>query len=54
MRTALEETTDATVDTVMAAIGEDLATVVERTDAWSGEIVDRGWFPPDPYKRASG
>jgi hypothetical protein len=21
---------------------------------WSRRIVEHGWFPPDPYKRASG
>ena len=21
---------------------------------WSSRIIDHGWFPPDPYKRASG
>ena len=24
------------------------------TDEGSAQILDRGWFPPDAYKRASG
>ena len=23
-------------------------------DGWSRQIIDKGWFPPDPYKRAAG
>ena len=38
----------------VAAIGDDLPRLTKQLDAWSQQIVDRGWFPPDPYKRASG
>ncbi|GAC1533936.1 MAG: hypothetical protein NVS3B1_28430 [Marmoricola sp.] len=53
-RAGLEDTTDAAVQTVIDAIGDDLKGVIHQTDAWSQAIVQRGWFPPDPYKRASG
>lgn len=53
-RAALEDTTDVTVETVIAAIGDELPGVIAQTDAWSSEIIAHGWFPPDPYKRASG
>ena len=38
----------------MAAIGDDLASVVEQTDAWSQLCVEAGAFPPDIRKRAAG
>ena len=36
------------------AIGDDLAGLTKTVEAWSQQIIDHGWFPPDPYKRASG
>ncbi|KQT94364.1 hypothetical protein ASG49_05645 [Marmoricola sp. Leaf446] len=53
-REDLEATTDLTVAAAVAAIGDDLDRVVARLDAWAQQVVDRGWFPPDPYKRAAG
>jgi hypothetical protein len=46
--------TDRSVQPVVDELGEDLPVLVETLDGWSRKIVDRGWFPPDPYKRASG
>jgi hypothetical protein len=53
-REALEEATDRSVRPAVDALGDDLDRVVERLDAWAQQVVDRGWFPPDPYKRAAG
>lgn len=53
-RAALEDTTDATVATVIEALGDELDGLIQQTNTWSEAIVQRGWFPPDPYKRASG
>ncbi len=53
-REDLEATTDRSVQAVVDAIGDDLDRVVARLGEWAGQVVDHGWFPPDPYKRASG
>jgi hypothetical protein len=54
LRDAIEETTDRLVQPVVDAIGDELPGTVALLAEWSQQIVDRGWFPPDPYKRASG
>jgi hypothetical protein len=54
LRDGVEETTDRLVQPVVDALGDDLPGLVERLDGWSRQIVEAGWFPPDPYKRASG
>lgn len=54
LRDDLERTTDRLVQPVVDAIGDDLPALVERLDGWARQIIDAGWFPPDPYKRASG
>lgn len=54
VRRDLESATDRSVRAAVDAIGTDLDRVVERLEAWSQQVVERGWFPPDPYKRASG
>jgi hypothetical protein len=54
LRDSLERTTDATVAAAVAAAGPELSDAVAALDEWSQRIVDAGWFPPDPYKRASG
>lgn len=54
VRHGLEEATDRSTLDAVEAIGDDLDRVVALLDSWSGSIVDHGWFPPDPYKRASG
>jgi len=53
-RDAIEAATDIGQDDLMAAVGEDLASVVEQTNAWSQLCVERGAFPPDIRKRAAG
>ena len=54
LRGDIEATTDRLVQPVVAALGDDLDDLVSTLEEWSRQIVDRGWFPPDPYKRASG
>ena len=54
LREELETATDRSVQAAVDAIGDDLDRIVGLLDSWAQKIVDRGWFPPDPYKRASG
>ena len=54
LRAEIEDITEALMSPVIGAIGTDLEQVLRSTTAWSQQIIDRGWFPPDPYKRASG
>jgi hypothetical protein len=53
-RAAIEAATDRAQDDLLAAVGDDLATVVEQTDAWSQRCVEADAFPPDIRKRAAG
>lgn len=50
----VEGATDTAMQPVVASLGDRLAGVVERCDAWGAALVERGWFPPDRYKRAAG
>ncbi len=54
LRDGIEQTTDRLVQPVVDAIGEELPGLVKNLDDWSERIINHGWFPPDPYKRASG
>jgi hypothetical protein len=54
LRDDIEDGTDRLVQPVVEAIGDDLPDLVDRLTGWSQQIVDHGWFPPDPNKRASG
>ena len=54
LREDLETATDRSVQAALDAIGDDLDRVVGLLDGWAQKVVDRGWFPPDPYKRAAG
>lgn len=54
LREDIEGATDRLVQPVVDAIGDDLPALVDTLDGWAQQIVDHGWFPPDPYKRASG
>lgn len=53
-RDAIEAATDTAQDDLMAAVGDDLASVVEQADAWSQLCVEGSAFPPDIRKRAAG
>jgi hypothetical protein len=54
LRWDIEEDTDRLVHPVVDAIGADLPDLVRTLNGWAQEIIDRSWFPPDPYKRAAG
>lgn len=54
LREQVEQATDLAMAPVVAALGANLGPVVARCTQWSSAVVDRGWFPPDPYKRAAG
>jgi hypothetical protein len=53
-RDVIEAATDTAQDDLMAAIGQDLAPVVEQASAWSQLCVEGKAFPPDIRKRAAG
>lgn len=54
VRRGLEEATDLTVRAAVDALGADLERVLPLLEQWSEQVVQHGWFPPDPYKRAAG
>ena len=54
LREQVEQATDAAMAPVVAALGGALDDVVARCSAWGAALVERGWFPPDAYKRAAG
>lgn len=54
LRESVEQATDAAMAPVVEAVGEDRDLVVAKGNAWSEQLLARGWFPPDPYKRAAG
>ena len=54
LRADLEAATDRQLEPVIDALGPGLKELLPQLAGWSGQIIERGWFPPDPYKRASG
>jgi hypothetical protein len=54
LRADIEDATDRQLDPVLAAIGPDLPCLLPLLGEWSQRVIDHGWFPPDPFKRASG
>ena len=54
LRESVERATDVAMEPVVQAVGRDLDAVVDRCTQWSTAVIERGWFPPDPYKRAAG
>lgn len=54
LRERVEAATEASVAPALAALGGDLEAVVAAIEGWSQAIIEAGWFPPDPYKRAAG
>jgi len=54
MRDRIESITDSLMQPVVDALGDDLPGLLGTLNDWSRQIIDHGWFPPDPYKRASG
>jgi hypothetical protein len=54
LRADIEEATDRQLAPARDAIGPALTGILPPLQEWSRRIVEHGWFPPDPYKRASG
>ena len=54
LRADIEEATDRQLAPARDAIGPALTGILPPLQEWSRQIVEHGWFPPDPYKRASG
>ena len=54
LREQVEEATDKAMAPVVAALGDRLDDVAARCNTWGAAVVERGWFPPDRYKRAAG
>lgn len=54
VRRSLEEATDRAAAGAVGAIADDLDRVLPLLERWADQVVEHGWFPPDPYKRASG
>jgi hypothetical protein len=54
VRSGIEDATDLAQQPIVDLIGDALDRTVGALATWSGAVVARGWFPPDPYKRAAG
>ena len=54
LRSEVETATDRAMAPVVAALGDRLEAVVSTCTAYGEALVERGWFPPDVYKRAAG
>jgi len=54
LRTDIEDVTDRQLDPVLSAIGPDLAEILPLLQGWSEQVIEHGWFPADPLKRAAG
>jgi len=54
LRADIETSTDKQLAPVTDALGPALEELLPQLAGWSEQIIERGWFPPDPYKRASG
>ena len=54
LRAGIEEATDRQLAPALDAIGPALPGILPPLEEWSRQIIGHGWFPPDPYKRASG
>lgn len=54
LRTQIEENTDAAQYGILAALGDDVESIIEQTTAWSARCIEAKAFPPDPAKRAAG
>jgi hypothetical protein len=54
LRARVEQATDTAMAPVVATLGDRLDDVVASCDAWGAALVERGWFPPDAFKRAAG
>jgi hypothetical protein len=53
-RAARRRLADLAEQPIVDALGEGLDHTVGALGSWSEAVVARGWFPPDPYRRAAG
>jgi hypothetical protein len=53
-REAIEVATDVAQQRVIDALGDELDELLATLGRWADRVVEAGWFPPDPYKRAAG
>jgi hypothetical protein len=53
-RVAVEEATDAGQALLVATLGSGLDDIVAAAEQISERLIDAGWFPADPRKRAGG
>lgn len=53
-REAIEAATDLGQHRVIEALAPGFDELVATLGSWADRVVDAGWFPPDPYKRAAG
>ncbi|GGF39395.1 hypothetical protein GCM10011519_11290 [Marmoricola endophyticus] len=54
LREQVEAATDAAQQPVLEALADDLDALLDQLGRWADRVVEHGWFPPDPYKRAAG
>jgi hypothetical protein len=54
LRADIEDATDRQLEPVLDAIGPVLPDLLPLLDGWSQQVIEYGWCPPDPYKRAAG
>jgi hypothetical protein len=54
LRADIEDATDRQLAPVLTAIGPALPDLLPLLEGWSQRVIEHGWFPPDPFKRASG
>jgi hypothetical protein len=54
LRADVEASTDVQLAPVIDSIGPALEELLPELAEWSEQIIEHGWFPADPYKRASG
>jgi hypothetical protein len=53
-RDGIEAATDLAQQRVVDALAGPLDELIDTLGPWAERVVDAGWFPPDPYKRAAG
>jgi hypothetical protein len=53
-RDDIEAATDLAQARVLDTLASGLDELVGTLGGWADRVVDAGWFPPDPYKRAAG
>jgi hypothetical protein len=54
LRDDVERRTEAALEPLLQAMGDDLDRLTAQLDAWSERVIEGGGAPPDRYKRISG